>query len=143
MSIAVVAHLNFRGEARTALEFYQTVFGGDLTIVSYGDLGSSQVPAEAKQVMWGQVAAENGFKIMAFDALSARLPFERGQNSFYVSARFTSDEEAKQCWQRLSSGANVRQPLGPAPWAPTLYGMLEDQFGIVWVIDVAGPHESV
>ena len=140
MSIAVVTHLNFRGEARTALEFYQTVFGGELTIVSYEDLGSSQEPTEAKQVMWGQVAAENGFKIMAFDALPARLPFQRGQNSFYVSARFSSDEEAQQCWRKLSVEASVRQPLGPAPWAPTLYGMLEDQFGIVWVIDVAPSH---
>jgi PhnB protein len=136
MSIAVVTHLNFRGEARAALEFYQTVFGGELTIVSYGDAHSSQDPAEAKQVMWGQVAAQNGFKVMAFDALPARLPFERGENSFYVSARFTSDEEAKQRWEKLRVGANVRQALGPAPWAPTLYGMLEDQFGIVWVVDV-------
>lgn len=88
----------------------------------------------------GQVAAENGFKIMAFDALSSRLSFERGQNSFYASTRFSSDKEAQQCWQKLSVGASVRQPLGPAPWAPTLYGMLEDQFGIVWVVDVALSH---
>lgn len=143
MSIVVVPHLNFRGEARMALEFYQTVFGGELTLVSYGDLGSSQEPEEAKQIMWGQVAAGNGFKIMAFDALPARLPFERGQNSFYVSARFGSDDEAQQCWQGLSMGASIRQPLGPAPWAPTLYGMLEDKFGIVWVVDVAPSQPSV
>ena len=79
---------------------------------------------------------------MAFDALPTRLPFERGQNSFYVSARCTNDGDPRECWQRLSVGANVRQPLGPAPWAPTLDGMLEDQFGIVWMVDVAQSFES-
>lgn len=33
-SIAVTPHLNFRGKARQALKFYQSVFGGDLTVIS-------------------------------------------------------------------------------------------------------------
>ncbi len=134
MSVTIVPHLNFRGEARAALEFYQTVFGGDLTIVTYQDLGHVQHPADASLVMWGQVAADNGFKVMAFDA-TATLPFDKGQNAFYVAARFTTGEEAKTCWHKLASGASVRQDLGPAPWAP-LYGMLQDQFGVIWVLDV-------
>lgn len=134
MSVHVVPHLNFRGEARQALEFYQSVFGGELVIVTYKDLGQVQEPGDAEQVIWGQVAAKSGFKVMAFDA-TARVPFEKGQNAFYVSARFSVNEEAQGCWEKLSKDASVRHALGPAPWSP-MYGMLQDKFGVVWVVDV-------
>lgn len=134
MSVQVVPHLNFRGEARAALEFYQIVFGGNLRIVMYEDLGNVQEPGDAKLVMWGQVMADSGFKVMAFDA-TAKLPFDKGQNAFYVAARFDTKEDATTCWEKLVSGASVRQALGPAPWGP-MYGMLQDKFGVVWVLDV-------
>ena len=54
MSVNVVPHLNFRGEARMALEFYQSVFGGALTMVTYEDLGNVQEPGDDRLVMWGQ-----------------------------------------------------------------------------------------
>jgi PhnB protein len=41
MSVTTTTHLNFRGEARAALEFYQRVFGGDLTVISYRDAGAA------------------------------------------------------------------------------------------------------
>ena len=140
MSVNVVPHLNFRGEARMALEFYQTVFGGNLVIVTYEDLGNVQEPGDAKLVMWGQVVADSGFKVMAFDA-TAKLPFDKGQNAFYVAARFDTKEGAQTSWDKLKSGARVRQELGPAPWAP-LYGMLQDKFGIIWVLDVVLPDNA-
>ena len=37
MTMHVTTHLNFRGNARAALEFYQSVFGGDLTAFTYRD----------------------------------------------------------------------------------------------------------
>ena len=55
MTIKTVTHLNFRGDARAALEFYQSVFGGDLAALTYKDAGNVQNPAEAGQIMWGQV----------------------------------------------------------------------------------------
>ncbi|MBO4269386.1 VOC family protein [Microbispora triticiradicis] len=135
MSVKSVTHLNFRGDARAALEFYQSVFGGHLAVVTYKDAGNVQDPAEADQVMWGQVAAGNGFHVMAYDVPS-RLPWDRGENSFFLSLRGETTEEITAYWERLSDGAVVTQPLEPAQWAP-LYGMLTDRFGVVWVVDVA------
>ncbi|AEN10656.1 MULTISPECIES: VOC family protein [unclassified Streptomyces] len=134
MSVTSVTHLNFRGEARAALDFYRSVFGGDLAIVSYQDAGAVDDPAEADQVMWGQVTAENGFRVMAYDVPS-RLPWDRGENSFFVSVRGDDAAEVTEYWEKLSAGADVVQPLGPARWAP-LYGMLRDRYGVVWVVDV-------
>ena len=136
MSVNVVPHLNFRGTARPALELYASVFGGEPTVITYADAQAVQDPAEADQIMWGQVTATSGFQIMAYDVPSA-LPWSPGENAHFVSVRGDDPEELTVLWDRLAEGATVRQPLAPAAWS-ALYGMLEDRFGVVWVLDVAG-----
>ncbi|MFJ3224735.1 VOC family protein [Streptomyces sp. NPDC086783] len=140
MSVDTVTHLNFRGDAREALTFYQSVFGGDLALVTYKDAGNVQEPTEADQVMWGQVAAESGFHVMAYDVPS-RMPWNQGENAFFVSLRSGTAEEATAYWKKLSEGGTVLQPLDRAQWAP-LYGMLRDRFGVTWVVDVARAPEE-
>jgi PhnB protein len=140
LTVNVVTHLNFRGDARAALEFYRSVFGGDLAIVTYENAGNVQDPAEADQVMWGQVAADNGFHVMAYDVPAAR-PWSRGEDPFFVSLRGADAEEIAEYWEKLSEGANVAVPLAPAQWAP-LYGMLKDRFGITWVVDVVSEYNA-
>ena len=134
MTVGTVTHLNFRGDARPALEFYQSVFGGELAMITYQDAHNVQSPAEADQLMWGQVAADNGFRIMAYDVPSTQ-PWDRGRNSFFVSVRGRDVAEITELWQKLSDGGTVLAALAPAAWAP-LYGMLDDRFGITWVVDV-------
>ena len=140
MSVKSTTHLNFRGDARAALEFYQSVFGGDLAAVTYKDAGNVQEPDEADQVMWGQVAADNGFHVMAYDVPS-RLAYHQGENAFFVSVRGETVEEIAGYWEKLSGGATIVQPLGPAGWAPA-YGMLKDRFGVVWVVDVVSEYNG-
>ncbi|WP_068066434.1 VOC family protein [Nocardia xishanensis] len=140
MSVHAVTHLNFRGDARAALTFYQSVFGGDAALVTYQDAGAVHDPSAANQVMWGQVNADNGFRVMAYD-VPAHLPYRRGENSFFVSVRGEAADEVAGYWEKLTEGATIVQPLGPAQWAP-LYGMLRDRFGVIWVLDVATPYEA-
>jgi PhnB protein len=135
MSISTTAHINFRGEARSALEFYQSVFGGHLIAVTYADAHAVDNPAEGDQVMWGQVASPSGFAVMAYDVPS-RLNYARGDRSFFVSVRSADPAEISGYWAHLKDGAIILADLGPAAWAP-LYGMLTDRFGITWVMDVA------
>ncbi|MFD5700239.1 VOC family protein [Streptomyces lasiicapitis] len=140
MSVDAVTHLNFRGDARAALTFYQSVFGGEAVMVTYKDAGNVQEPSEADQVMWGQVAAGNGFRVMAYDVPS-RLPWNQGENAFFISLRGETPEEITTYWEKLTDGATVLQPLGPAQWAP-LYGMLKDRFGVTWVLDVVVEYDG-
>jgi len=140
MSVSVVTHLNFRGDARQALEFYHSVFGGDLAIVTYQDAGNVQDQSEADQVMWGQVAAENGFRVMAYDVPS-HMPWSQGKNAFFVSLRGETSQEISAYWEKLSDRATIVQALEPAQWAP-LYGMLSDRFGVIWVVDVVSQYNA-
>jgi PhnB protein len=138
MSVKTVTHLNFRGDARAALEFYQSVSGGDLIAFTYEDAHNVQDPAEANQIMWGQVTADNGFHVMAYDVPSA-TSYDPGDKPFFLSLRGETTDEVTALWEKLSAGSTVVVPLAPAPHAP-LYGMLIDPYGVTWVVDVLAPY---
>ncbi len=142
MALTTTLHLNFRGQAKEALEFYHSVFGGDLVLVPYGDLQSGQSAEQADQIVWGQVLAANGFHIMAYDVQDS-LPYSAGENPFYVSLRSTETEEVQRYGSALagSDGATVHVPFGPAAFSP-LYGKLTDRFGVTWIIDVMVPWQG-
>ena len=138
MPITSVTHLNFRGDARAALTFYQAVFGGDQVVATYNDAHAVTNMDEADQVIWGQVVSEHGFHIMAYDVPSAKA-WTPGETPFFVSVRGDDAEEITGYWDRLSDGATVVQPLGPSGFSP-LYGMLKDRFGVTWILDVQTAH---
>jgi len=135
MTITVSNHLNFRGEARAALEHYRSVFGGHLVAITRQDGGVADDPAEADLILWGQVEADNGFRVMAFD-VPANQDYDRGERSFFVSVRGDSAEEITGFWAGLADGGTIVVDLAPSQWSP-LYGMVTDRFGVTWVLDVA------
>lgn len=147
MTVHAVAHLNFHGHARQALEFYRSVFGGEVAIATYGDLGMPPDAPDAGKVVFGQVAGGDGFQVMAYDvpgaAPAAPAPTTRRDGGttvttdrFFLSLRGESVEEVGALWQGLADGATVVEAYGPAPWAPA-FGMLTDRFGVTWILDVA------
>ncbi|WP_194908458.1 VOC family protein [Catenulispora rubra] len=135
MSIKSTTHVNFRGDARAALEFYRDVFDGELTVITYGAMHAAQTPEEAELIMWGQVTAPSGFAIMAFDVPADR-PYDKGVTPFFESVRGETVDDVTSVWEKLADGATILQKLEPSPWAPA-YGMLTDRFGVTWVVDVA------
>lgn len=135
MTIKTSTHLNFRGQARDALAFYQSVFGGDLMIATHAQAYPSFPPEEADLVAFGQVESADGFRIMAYDVPAAR-PYDAGIAPVFVSVRGTDTDQLTRYWAGLAEGANIIQPLAPSGWSP-LFGMLTDRFGITWVLDIA------
>ena len=152
MSVQAVTHLNFRGDARQAVAFYHAVFGGDLVIATYADFGAPKTTPDADKVVWGQVAATSGFRVMAYDVPSAAhsprpsQPATRREHGvtitgepFFISLRGESVDEIAALWEKLAEGATVVEPIASSQWAP-LFGMLTDRFGVTWVVDVASQY---
>lgn len=135
MSVTTTPHLNFRGDARAALEFYHSVFGGQLIVVTNADAHAAETPHEADQVKFGQVVGANGFQVMAYD-VPAGVGYDQGDKAFFVSVRGDSADELAELWARLAEGSTIIEDLGPSAFSPA-YGMLADRFGVVWVLDVA------
>ena len=148
MTIQTTTHLNFRGDARAALAFYQSVFGGDVVINTYADFGMPPEAPGADAVVFGLVAAENGFRVMAYDipgetggTIAGGTSTRRENNTtitdqaMFVSIGADTLEEAQGYWDRLADGATVVEPLAASPWSAG-FGMLTDRFGVTWSVSV-------
>ena len=83
MSVKVVTHLNFRGNARVALEFYLSIFGGEINLISYRDAHIPMSEKELDNIMWGNVLSKSGFQIMAYD-VPLDKEYNFGENAFFV-----------------------------------------------------------
>ncbi len=133
MSVSTTTHVNFRGQAREALEFYQSVFGGERSIATYADIHAVEEPAQADHVAFGRVDAPNGFTIMAYDVQPSK-GYDPGENPFYITLQGTAGDEIQPLWDALADSATtILIPLAPAPFAP-LYGMLTDRYGVTWIV---------
>lgn len=114
MSVIATAHLNFQGQARQALNFYQSVFGGQAMLVTYQQAASAHHPADAHHIAYGQVESDNGFRIMAYD-VAVGTPWQPGENAY-------SSRCAARPLRRLQiSGTNSR-PARPScmRWPPRI-----------------------
>ena len=158
MSLTTTTHLNFRGDARAALEFYRSVFGGRVTIATYGDFGMPAGVPGADDVVFGQVETDDGFRVMAYDipgqsggsaqpgGSAAHAGSTRRENGttvtdqpFFVAVRGETLDEVQGYWAALSVGATIVEPLAASAWSPG-FGMLTDGFGVTWILDVAAAH---
>lgn len=148
MSIATTTHLNFRGTARQALEFYGSVFQGEVTLATYADFGMPAGLPGADEVVFGQVENAEGFRLMAYDipgsdrdgaSTAGTTTRQNGMTltdrSFFQSLRADSLDELTPLWDALADGASIIEPLAASPWSPG-FGMLTDRFGVTWVLDV-------
>ena len=135
MTVRLNPYLGFRSEAREALGFYHSVFGGTLTMSTFGETGMSQDPADADKILHGQLDGENGLLLMGSDSPSGR----RADTGSSISISVSGDDEAAltRYWNGLAEGATVLEPLTKAPWGDT-FGMLTDRFGTTWLINITG-----
>jgi uncharacterized glyoxalase superfamily protein PhnB len=64
-------YISFRDNAREAMEFYTSVFGGELNVSTFGDFQASEDPAEKDKVMHSQLETPAGYTLMAADTSCA------------------------------------------------------------------------
>ena len=131
-------YLSFRDTARQALEFYHGVFGGELTVSTFGEFHASEDPAEQDKIMHGQLTTPAGFTLMGSDTPNS-MDVTQGDNiSISLSADSDGEQELRGYWDALAEGGTVAQPLVLAPWGD-YFGMLQDKHGVNWLVNVAGP----
>lgn len=138
MTAQLNTYLGFKGEARAAMNFYQSVFGGEIVQSTFGEFHASEDPAEQDLIMHSQLTTDGGLVFMAADSPSV-MPYEKG-NNFSMSLSGASDDETELTgyFEGLSEGGQVLEPLVRAPWGDT-FGMVKDRFDITWMVNIAAP----
>ena len=130
-------YLHFKDNAREAMEFYKTVFGGELTVMQFKDMPMPGMDAaEGEKVMHSALTAKD-ITFFAADT-PEHFPTDPG-NSIGMSLSGEDESELRGYFDKLATGGNVMQPLEKAPWGDT-FGMLHDKYGIEWMVNVTGQH---
>ena len=128
-------YISFAGNAREAMEFYSGVFGGTLTLSTFGEYGDKDAP-EANLIMHGQLETPSGYTIMGSDNPPGR-PFSSGSN-ITVSLSGDDGDELRGYWDKLSASGKVEMPLEKQMWGDE-FGMCTDQFGVAWMVNISQP----
>jgi PhnB protein len=128
-------YLNFNGNARQALEFYQSVFGGTLNVSTFADFGAADA-ADADKIMHGQLETGAGYTIMAAD-----VPGHMEYHPIEGCSVSLSGDDADLLhgyWEKLSASGSTMMPLQKQVWGDE-FGMCTDGFGIPWLVNIGQP----
>ncbi len=136
MTAKLNSYIHFNGNAREAMEFYKSVFGGEVYSDTFEKYASDAMPVaeeDKDKIMHAFLKGDNGIEIMGSDTPS-HMEFQAGAR---LSLTVNGDDETllRGYWDRLSEGATVTVPLEKAPWGDT-FGMLTDKFGIEWMVNI-------
>jgi PhnB protein len=134
MTISLNPYLNFTDNARDAMDFYKSVFGGNLEMHTFKEYNASQDPSEDDKIMHSVLEADNGIMFMAADTPN-NLEFKAGTN---YSMSLSGDNEAELAgyYEKLAAAGTVIMPLENAPWGDK-FGMVTDKYGIQWLVNIA------
>ncbi|CAL8977467.1 hypothetical protein PROP_02203 [Propionicimonas sp. T2.31MG-18] len=132
MAVQLFCYLNFPGNTREALAYYQEVFGGEAAISTFGEYGIEGVPADG--IMHAQLVTP-AFTIMASDALAGA---EREWAGSRIHLALMGDDlDLLTGWyERLAADGTPGQPLQAQVWGDT-YGDVKDRFGIEWLFNIS------
>ncbi len=126
-------YLSFRDSARDAMDFYHSVFGGEVASNTFAELQGSDDPSEQDKIMHSQLETPGGLVLMAADTPNS-MEWSAGSN-FAVSLSGEDDAELRGYWDKLVDGGTVTVPLEKAPWGDS-FGMCADKFGINWMVNI-------
>jgi PhnB protein len=129
----IAPYLNFNGNCREAMEFYQKVLGGEMQamMTHRGSEAEQYVPAEwADKVLHARLVVGN-FAIMASDAPPEQFTAAAGS---YVCVGGVSVEEGRRIYDALVEGGTPHMAWDATFWSPG-FGMCADRFGTSWMIN--------
>jgi PhnB protein len=126
-------YLSFDGNARAAMRFYKTVFGGELTLNTFGEFGAKEAAVRQK-IMHAVLETEAGYTLMASDIMPGMEHL--AGNNITVSLSGDNDAELRGYWKKLIRGGEVTMPLEKQMWGD-VFGQCKDRFGIAWMVNIA------
>ena len=133
-----ITYLNFDGNARDAMTFYQKCFGAELEVQTFKDAKFDAPKGAENRVMHARLSKGNAV-LMASDTPPG-TPYKQG-NNFSVTADCDSVPEAEKLFKALGDDGKVTMPLQDTFWGAR-FGMLTDKFGVSWMINAEQPKKS-
>lgn len=136
MEAKLVPYLSFNGEASEVLDFYQSIFGGEVTKITFGDFKA----VESDSPLWGQIMHGNlvgGLVHLCASDSPEEMTQQKLVRGNTITLAWMGDDSEKltEIFTALADGGQVGTALNKQMWGDT-YGDLVDKFGVQWMVDI-------
>ena len=132
MPARVTPYLGFDGNAREAMTFYHSIFGGDLDVTTFADLGMARDATQANLIAHSMLKGPTGVILMGSDTPTS----EERQPGGSFSVSLGGDEvELTDYWGKLSEEGTITVQFARSAWG-ALHGQCIDKFGTNWLVNV-------
>lgn len=136
MTVKLNSYISFNGNAKEAMEFYKSIFGGEIFSDTFESFASSEMPVadeDKQKIMHAYLKGDNGIELMGADTPTG-MTYNEGAR---ITLTLNGDDDAalRGYWDKLAEGGTITVPLEKAPWGD-VFGMLTDKFGVNWMVDI-------
>lgn len=128
---SINAYLNFDGNAREAMTFYQQCLGGSLEVMTFAASGVPHPPGSGDRVVHARL--QNGGAVLMASDVMPGMPFVQG-NHAWLNIACESDAEVDALFAKLLEGGEAKMPPSDTFWNAR-FGMLTDRFGMNWMFN--------
>lgn len=122
-------------KCREAMTFYQGLFGGELSMQTYGEM-PGETPAEMQghddKIMHALLSGGD-IRLMGSDSTRET---DFGQSFISLSLSGTDKDKLHNAFEKLAEGGEITMPLEKAPWGDE-FGSVTDKFGVEWMVNIS------
>ena len=136
MAMNLMPYISFENNACEALTFYQTIFGGTVTVTTFGEYDDSLDADAGSGIMHGELDTDTNLIFFASDT-PAGVPFNPGARVALAIFGNEEDTMAKYYNALFDQGGTTQMPLEKAVWGDS-YGSVTDRYGIEWMFNISG-----
>ena len=134
----VQAYITFAGRCEEALEFYKKSIGAEVTsLMRWKESPEKDMkgPPGYEEKVMNAAFRIGDTQLMADDGMGGNEAEFKGMT---LVIEVADDAEAKRVFTSLGEGGKVTMPLMKTFWSSS-FGMLTDQFGVPWMVNVETP----
>ena len=138
-------YLHFNGNSLEVFSFYKSIFGGEFIIAQrFKDVpgGEKMSPDNQDRMMHIALKISPHTTLMATDMMANEENELKLGNNIHICLQAESEKEADRLFQSLSKDGRIEMPMNKTFWG-AYFGMCQDKFGILWMINYALPQSNV
>lgn len=140
MTVHATTYLVFDGTTRRAMELYQSVLGGRLDVMTFGDMGSTGPVPPPDGVMHAFLLTDDGIRLMASDGAPDDKPVQGTDFAIALSGDAEDEARLRGWYDAFAAAGTVDVPLAMQMWG-AWFGQVTDPFGVAWMFNIASGDE--
>ena len=130
---AINPYINFNGQCREAMTFYQQCLGGELELKEVKDAPVPQSGIDKKDRVFHSSLTIRWTPLIMGTDMQDQNGYIKG-NDIALGIGCSSEQEILTLFENLSTSGKVKKPIKEEFWGG-IFGSVEDQFGIVWFLN--------